>query len=195
MTSPQAQKAFDIHSEPDKVRDAYGRNAFGQRALLARRLVEAGVPFITLYDGGWDHHTDICSTRFDKRLPPFDSTVAALIDDLDQRGLLETTLVVALGEFGRTPKIRSCRNEDARPRPLGQRHVDDVRRRRHARRTGRRRHRPQRLRGHRARALARELRLDDLPQAGHRPRQDLLHAPRPAGAPGQRPTPISELMG
>ena len=59
MTSAAAQAAFDIHSEPDHVRDAYGRNAFGQRALLARRLVEAGVPFVTLYDGGWDHHSDI----------------------------------------------------------------------------------------------------------------------------------------
>ena len=59
VTSKEAQQAFDIQSEPDKVRDAYGRTAFGQRALLARRLVEAGVPFITLYDGGWDSHSDI----------------------------------------------------------------------------------------------------------------------------------------
>jgi len=104
VTSPAAQKAFDIHSEPPHVRDKYGRNTFGQRALLARRLVEAGVPFITLYEGGWDHHTDIFKS-LDKRLPEFESSVAALIDDLDQRGMLETTLVVVLGEFGRTPKI------------------------------------------------------------------------------------------
>ena len=108
VTSAEAQKAFDISSEPEKVRDAYGRNAFGQRALLARRLVEAGVPFITLNEGGWDHHVgvfDACR----KRLPDFEASIAALIEDLDQRGLLATTLVVALGEFGRTPQI----NKDA----------------------------------------------------------------------------------
>ncbi|MEQ8788038.1 MAG: DUF1501 domain-containing protein [Pirellulaceae bacterium] len=108
VTSKEAQAAFDIHSEPDAVRDRYGRDTFGQRALLARRLVEAGVPFVTLYDGGWDHHRglfDSCRTR----LPSWDNTVAALIEDLDQRGLLETTMVIALGEFGRTPKI----NKDA----------------------------------------------------------------------------------
>ena len=108
MRSREAQAAFDIHREPDRVRDAYGRNPFGQRALLARRLVEAGVPFITLYDGGWDHHVGVfesCRTR----LPGWDNTVATLINDLDQRGLLETTMVIALGEFGRTPTI----NRDA----------------------------------------------------------------------------------
>jgi hypothetical protein len=104
MTSTAAQKAFDIHSEPEKVRDAYGRNAFGQRALLARRLVEAGVPFVTLYNGGWDHHSDIF-TGLPKKLAPFEHTIAALIEDLEARGMLESTLVVALGEFGRTPKI------------------------------------------------------------------------------------------
>ncbi|MEX2560517.1 MAG: DUF1501 domain-containing protein [Pirellulales bacterium] len=104
VTSVRAQKAFDIQSEPDSVREAYGRNPFGQRALLARRLVEAGVPFVTLYDGGWDHHSDIFG-GLRKRLPRFESTIASLILDLDERGLLDTTLVVALGEFGRTPKI------------------------------------------------------------------------------------------
>jgi uncharacterized protein (DUF1501 family) len=76
--------------------------------LLARRLVEAGVPFVTLNEGGWDHHVGLFD-RFDKRMPAFESSVAALIDDLDQRGMLESTLVVALGEFGRTPTI----NKDA----------------------------------------------------------------------------------
>ncbi len=104
MTSPSAQKAFDVHSEPEKVREAYGKNSFGQRALLARRLVEAGVPFVTLYDGGWDHHSDIF-TGLPKKLVPFENTIAALIEDLEVRGMLESTLVVALGEFGRTPKI------------------------------------------------------------------------------------------
>lgn len=111
VTSTEAQKAFDIHSEPDEVRDKYGRNSFGQRALLARRLVEAGVPFITLYEGGWDHHRDIFKS-LNRRLPSFDVTVAALIEDLEERGLLESTLVVVLGEFGRTPKINSRGGRD-----------------------------------------------------------------------------------
>ena len=108
MTSKAAQAAFDIHQENDKVRDSYGRTPFGQRALLARRLVEAGVPFITLYDGGWDHHVDMFN-KLTQRLPSFEAAIAALIEDLHQRGLLQTTLVIALGEFGRTPKI----NKDA----------------------------------------------------------------------------------
>ncbi len=104
VTSPEAQQAFDIHREDDKVRDAYGRNSFGQRTLLARRLIEAGVPFVTLNEGGWDHHGSLFSA-LDKKLPPFEAAIATLIEDLDDRGLLDTTLVVALGEFGRTPKI------------------------------------------------------------------------------------------
>ena len=108
MRSREAQAAFDISREPEVVRAAYGRNPFGQRALLARRLVEAGVPFITLYDGGWDHHVGVFSSCR-QRLPSWDNSVAALIDDLDQRGLLASTLVIALGEFGRTPQI----NRDA----------------------------------------------------------------------------------
>jgi hypothetical protein len=112
VTSPEAQKALDVHNEPDKVRDAYGRNAFGQRALLARRLVEAGVPFITLYDGGWDHHSEIFP-GLAKRLPPFEATIAALISDLDERGLLDTTMVIALGEFGRTPKISTLSDRNS----------------------------------------------------------------------------------
>lgn len=108
VASPQAQKAFDIHSEAPEVRDRYGRNSFGQRALLARRLVEAGVPFITLNEGGWDHHTNLFTTLKD-RLPKFENSIATLIEDLSERGLLDSTLVVVLGEFGRTPKI----NKDA----------------------------------------------------------------------------------
>lgn len=108
VTSKDAQRAFDIHQESENVRARYGRNGFGQRALLARRLVEAGVPFITLYDGGWDHHTKLFDS-YNKRMPAWDATVATLIEDLADRGLLDTTLVVALGEFGRTPQI----NKDA----------------------------------------------------------------------------------
>jgi len=111
VLTPQAQQAFDIQSEPDVVREAYGRNGFGQRALMARRLVEAGVPFVTIVDGGWDHHSDLFNA-LEKRLPTWDQTVAALINDLDQRGLLETTLVIALGEFGRTPKISTLAGQN-----------------------------------------------------------------------------------
>jgi hypothetical protein len=112
VTSPEAQKAFDIHQEPDEVRDRYGRNSFGQRCLLARRLVEAGVPFVTVYDGGWDHHADLFGA-LSKRLPAWDNSVAALILDLKQRGLLDSTLVLALGEFGRTPKISTLSGQTA----------------------------------------------------------------------------------
>ena len=111
VTSDEAKEAFDLQREPDVVRDTYGRNSFGQRALLARRLVEAGVPFITLYHGGWDHHTNLFKS-LDKKLPPVDATVAALIGDLNDRGLLDTTLVVMLGEFGRTPKINKDGGRD-----------------------------------------------------------------------------------
>jgi hypothetical protein len=108
MSSRQAQRAFDITREDPKVRDRYGRSPFGQRCLLARRLVEAGVPFVTLNEGGWDHHVSLFD-KFDERMPAVESSIATLIDDLDQRGLLDSTLVVALGEFGRTPRI----NKDA----------------------------------------------------------------------------------
>ncbi len=111
VTSPDAQKAFDIGQESDDMRNRYGRNGFGQRCLLARRLVEAGVPFVTVYDGGWDHHRDLFGA-LRKRLPDWDNTVATLIQDLKERGLLQSTLVVALGEFGRTPKISMLSGED-----------------------------------------------------------------------------------
>ncbi len=111
VTSPKAQEAFNIASEPDALRDKYGRDSFGQRALLARRLVEGGVPFITLYEGGWDHHSNIFA-GFKKRMPGVDQTVATLISDLEDRGLLDSTLVVMLGEFGRTPKVNSRGGRD-----------------------------------------------------------------------------------
>jgi hypothetical protein len=107
VTSVQAQQAFDIHQEPEAVRDRYGRNSFGQRCLLSRRLVEAGVPFVTVYDGGWDHHSDLFGA-LRKRLPEWDNSVATLIQDLKERGLLESTLVVALGEFSGTRSLGEC---------------------------------------------------------------------------------------
>lgn len=110
VTSTDAQAAFDIEKEKPETRDRYGRNSFGQRCLLARRLVESGVPFVTVYDGGWDHHRDIFGA-LRKRLPSWDNSVATLIQDLKERGMLEDTLVVALGEFGRTPKISTLSGE------------------------------------------------------------------------------------
>ncbi|MFO0864949.1 MAG: DUF1501 domain-containing protein [Gemmataceae bacterium] len=97
-----------MHRESERVRDRYGRTPFGQRALLARRLVEAGVPWVTLYHGGWDHHTNLFSS-LRNLLPSVDQVVATLIEDLSQRGMLERTMVIVLGEFGRTPQI----NKDA----------------------------------------------------------------------------------
>jgi hypothetical protein len=115
VASPQAQKAFDIQSEDKKVREDYGRNDFGQRLLLARRLVEVGVSFVTVYTGGWDHHTKIFDAYKGDHLKRFDQGVSSLIADLDTRGLLEKTLVIALGEFGRTPKVNKDGGRDHWP--------------------------------------------------------------------------------
>ena len=100
----EAKKAFDINDEPEELRKRYGRNRFGQSCLLARRLVERGVPFITVNYGGWDTHKQHFE-KMDKMLPVVDSGFATLLDDLSQRGLLDSTIVVWYGEFGRTPKI------------------------------------------------------------------------------------------
>ena len=106
--SEHAREAFDLRKESNDVRDRYGRNQAGQRMLLARRLVEAGARFVTLSYGGWDHHQNI--TRNMRRLlPAFDQAFSTLIADLDDRGLLEETIVMVSSEFGRTPKI----NRDA----------------------------------------------------------------------------------
>jgi len=110
--SKEAQAAFDIHQEADKVRESYGRNEFGQRLLLARRLTEAGVPFVHVHYGGWDHHEEIFPKLKDSYLPKMDQGVAALIRDLDDRGSLDNTLVVLLGEFGRTPKVNDRGGRD-----------------------------------------------------------------------------------
>jgi hypothetical protein len=111
-TSRQAKQAFDLSQEPDKLRDAYGRNRVGQGMLLARRLIEAGVRFVTIQgyvDTGiyaWDHHWGIFP-HLDQQLPIYDSSYSALLKDLADRGLLDTTLVITAGEFGRTPKINN----------------------------------------------------------------------------------------
>jgi len=111
VTSPQAQRAFDIILESDRVRDRYGRNAFGQRALLARRLVESGVRFVQIYDWGWDHHgvspgEDILNT-LPIKVQQVDRALSGLVRDLKQRGLFEETLIVWGGEFGRTPMAQN----------------------------------------------------------------------------------------
>lgn len=97
-----ARKAFDIQSEDPRVRDRYGRTTQGQNALLARRLVEAEVSFVTVRIGGWDHHSNL-EADMKKGTPPTDRAIAALIEDLSERGLLDKVLVVVMGEFGRTP--------------------------------------------------------------------------------------------
>lgn len=100
----ESGKAFDPGQEPQEVRDTYGRNTFGQSCLVARRLIERGVRFITINYKGWDTHKDHF-TIMRRKLPEFDRGLAALISDLAQRGLLESTIVLAFGEFGRTPKV------------------------------------------------------------------------------------------
>ncbi len=99
-----ARKAFDLSSEKDATRDKYGRNRFGQSCLLARRLVEHGVPFITINDGGWDTHKSHFEAM-QRKLPVLDQGFAALLEDLAERGLLASTIVTWFGEFGRTPRI------------------------------------------------------------------------------------------
>ncbi|MDB6007042.1 MAG: hypothetical protein JWR15_4029 [Prosthecobacter sp.] len=113
--SQSAQEAFDISREDEKTRDLYGRNDVGQRMLMARRLVEVGVPFVTVNYGGWDHHRELFKTCKGEFMQKFDQGMAGLITDLDRRGLLESTLVVALGEFGRTPKINKDAGRDHWP--------------------------------------------------------------------------------
>jgi uncharacterized protein (DUF1501 family) len=112
ITSPQAKRAFDLDREPDRLRDQYGRNQLGQSCLLARRLIEAGVQFVTVTDGGWDTHVNNFRSLKDRLLPRLDRAYAALLSDLSSRGLLENTLVVWLGDFGRTPKINSAAGRD-----------------------------------------------------------------------------------
>jgi hypothetical protein len=118
VTSPKAQDAFDISKEPDKTRDLYGRTTLGQRLLLCRRLVEVGVSFVTCYSGGWDHHTKLFTSYKGSQLAALDQGLSALIRDLDERGLLDTTLVLCLGEFGRTPKINKDAGRDHWPHAM-----------------------------------------------------------------------------
>jgi Protein of unknown function (DUF1501) len=109
ITGPTAREAFAIGKEPTRLRDAYGRDSWGQSTLLARRLVEAGSTFVTVHFGGWDHHWDL-KKGYENYLPKVDRAVSALFADLDDRGLLDTTLVVLCGEFSRTPKMNDGGN-------------------------------------------------------------------------------------
>jgi uncharacterized protein (DUF1501 family) len=106
--------AFDLAREPAAVRDRYGRSAFGQGCLMARRLVEAGVPFVEVQSPGWDTHGNELPT-LKKLIPPVDHATAALISDLKDRGLLDRTLVIWMGEFGRQPRINLTAGRDHFP--------------------------------------------------------------------------------
>ena len=112
MTSPEAKRAFDIHAEPDELRDEYGRHTLGQSCLMARRLVEAGVRCVTIEHTNWDTHDNNFDVLKNQLLPALDSGLSTLFRDLADRGLLERTLVVVTGEFGRTPRINKNAGRD-----------------------------------------------------------------------------------
>jgi hypothetical protein len=112
ITAPETKRAFEIDKEDPRLRDRYGRNRFGQSCLLARRLIEAGVRFVTVSDGGWDTHADNFNSLKNHLIPRIDQGLPELLIDLQVRGLLETTLVVWLTDFGRTPKINSAGGRD-----------------------------------------------------------------------------------
>ena len=121
LASPEVRRLFDLSKEPAQLRDRYGRNRLGQSLLLARRLVEGGVHFVAAFDGqtngqdaNWDSHEKLFA-RHRQLIPPSDQAFSALIEDLETRGLLDTTLVVAMGEFGRTPKVNPSGGRDHWP--------------------------------------------------------------------------------
>ncbi|MCS6851074.1 MAG: DUF1501 domain-containing protein [Gemmataceae bacterium] len=111
ISGPAARQAFDIGREDPRVRDRYGRHIWGQSCLLARRLVEAGVTFVTVHMGGWDNHAAI-EAALKNKLPIFDRALASLVEDLDARGLYERVAICVCGEFGRTPKVNGNAGRD-----------------------------------------------------------------------------------
>jgi hypothetical protein len=118
VTSSESSRAFDLKREPDEVRERYGRHSWGQSHLLARRLVESGVRFVTTVNGPsivWDTHEDNFNRMKNKLVPPMEQAFAALLDDLEERGLLDITLVIWMGDFGRTPKINEKAGRDHWP--------------------------------------------------------------------------------
>jgi hypothetical protein len=115
VTSPEAREAFDLGKEPESLRNRYGRTTLGQSALLARRLVERGVRMVTVSQGGWDHHANIFSQLDEGMLASVDQVTTSLLGDLHDRGLLERTLVMLTGEFGRTPGVNYAVGRDHWP--------------------------------------------------------------------------------
>jgi hypothetical protein len=115
ISSQKAREAFDINKEDGKIRDEYGRNTAGSRLLLCRRLVESGVRFVTTTYGGWDMHSNI-DRSIKGQVPQFDQAFAALVRDLDRRGLLDSTLIAIASEFGRSPKINGNAGRDHWPK-------------------------------------------------------------------------------
>jgi hypothetical protein len=111
MTSKQMD-AFKVSKEPKEMLEKYGNTGFGKGCLMARRLVEIGVPFIEVDLGGWDNHTDIFKTLENQKLPELDKAMSALVSDLNDRGLLEDTAIIWMGEFGRTPNINANGGRD-----------------------------------------------------------------------------------
>jgi uncharacterized protein (DUF1501 family) len=107
-------RAFDLAQESERTRDIYGRSAYGQGCLMARRLIEAGVTFVEVQSGGWDTHGNELPT-LKKLIPPVDQGTAALLADLKARGLLDKTLVIWMGEFGRTPRVNLTAGRDHYP--------------------------------------------------------------------------------
>jgi hypothetical protein len=114
VTGPAARRAFDLSREDPRLRDRYGRTRVGQGCLLARRLVEAGVSFVTINEGNWDHHGQLFQTCR-RQLPPLDTAIAALVGDLFDRGLSERVLLIVWGEFGRTPRVNGGSGRDHWP--------------------------------------------------------------------------------
>ena len=178
ITAPHAKKAFDIGAEDPRLRDRYGRHSLGQGCLLARRLIESGVRFVTVTDGGWDTHTNNFTSLKTRLLPRLDTAVSALLQDLSDRGQLESTLVVVLERLRPDAEGQPLGG----PRPLG--HGGD-------RAAGRRRDSPRDRRGTNQRAgrtadrgpvLHRRPRRDDLPLPGHPARHHAPHPRRPARA-------------
>ena len=112
ITAPETRRAFEIDKEDPRLRDRYGRNRFGQSLLLSRRLIESGVRFVTVTDGGWDTHANNFNALKKNLIPRFDQGIPQLLADLEERGLLESTLVLWLTDFGRTPKINSASGRD-----------------------------------------------------------------------------------
>ncbi len=112
ITSPEAKRAFDLSLEDPRQRDRYGRHSLGHGCLLARRLIESGTRFVTVTDGGWDTHQNNFRSLEDRLLPRLDSALSALLQDLQDRGRLDSTLVVVLSDFGRTPKVNPSAGRD-----------------------------------------------------------------------------------